>query len=265
MHSLQLSGEWRPGRRAMSATIHRYREDEKFRYWNFLMKTMAIKITSADIQGKERDKPTETKVRLRGNKASRIPEILEASIDVFASEGYAGYSANRVAQAVGLRLSTLQHYFGTRDQLLHATIRESYSRYIERYSKLSRNKLRTPEARLDALIDDFFDDVLVDASQPKSSVAAFCLDIWTLAERDKGVSELVVEGNKQLCQIWIDLIAAINPNLSAEECTMRGTLIMAHVQGLIVFCRRSGPSVPERDALRRATKGVWRALSNAST
>lgn len=226
------------------------------------MKKLAI--TSADILGKVREKPGAVKERVRGNKASRIPEILEASIDVFASEGYVGYSANRVAQAVGIRLSTLQHYFGTREQLLHATIRESYSRYVERYSKLSENKLKTPEARLDAVIDDFFDDVLVDATQPKSSMAAFCLDVWTLAERDRGVSELVVEGNKQLCQIWIDLIEAINPKLSAEECAMRGTLIMAHVQGLIVFCRRSGPSVPEREALRRATKGVWRALGNAS-
>lgn len=218
------------------------------------MKKLAI--SSAAILGEKKA----AKVKQRGDRASRIPELIEASINVFASVGYGGYSINRVAADVGVRLSTLQHYFPTREKLLQATIREMYRRYVERYANLGTNKLQSPEARLDALIDEFFDEILIGPS----NVSQFVLESWTLAEHEPYVSELVREGNKQFQQIWLNLIATINPSLSEKECSIRASLIEAHAQGLMVFCRRGGPGLPDSEALRHATKVVWRALSKAA-
>ncbi len=212
--------------------------------------------TSADLSGD----PGSTRPRQRGNRASRIPELIEASIRVFAREGYGGYSINRVAAEVGIRLSTLQHYFATRDQLLIATIREVYGRYIDRYTRLGANKLQAPEERLNTIIDEFFDHILV----VDSDVTPFVLECWTLAEHDPAVAELVGEGNKQFQQIWLDLIAAINPSLPEQECAIRATLIEAHAQGLMALCRRGGPGLPEWQTLRHSTKALWRAMSHAS-
>lgn len=145
--------------------------------------------------------------------------------------------------------------------MLTATIREMYGRYIERYAKLSSNKLQSPEDRLNTIIDEFFDEVLAASS----NVTPFVLECWTLAEHDPSVKELVGEGNKQFQQIWHDLIAAINPSLPAEECAIRATLIEAHAQGLMIFCRRGGPGLPDQEALRQATKVLWRAMSKATT
>ena len=53
---------------------------------------------------------SEGEPRQRGNRATRVPEILEISISSFASEGYAAFNQRRVASGPGIRLSTLQHY-----------------------------------------------------------------------------------------------------------------------------------------------------------
>ncbi|CAG2150687.1 HTH-type transcriptional regulator BetI [Cupriavidus yeoncheonensis] len=215
-----------------------------------------LEFTSADLHGAgdaRRAKP-------RGNRSSRIPELIEASIRVFARDGYGGYSINRVAAEVGVRLSTLQHYFGTRDQLLVATIREVYGRYIDRYARLGANKLQPPEARLNTIIDEFFDDILV----VDADVTPFVLECWALAEHDPAIAELVGAGNKQFQQIWLDLIAEINPALPEQECAIRASLIEAHAQGLMALCRRGGPDLPERQTLRHATKALWRAMSHAA-
>lgn len=71
--------------------------------------------------------------RRRGNRKSRVPEIIDVSINVLIAEGYAGYTINRVANDAGIRLSTLQHYFSNREALLRATLEEIAKRYFERF------------------------------------------------------------------------------------------------------------------------------------
>ncbi|GAB3629720.1 TetR family transcriptional regulator [Pandoraea terrae] len=196
--------------------------------------------------------------RRRGNRASRVPQIIEVSLRVLVSEGYAGYTITRVAKEAGIRLSTLQHYFGNREELLRATMHEVASRYFERYRKTIENRALAPEARLDAVADDF----IVEFSKPE--VAAFILEFWALTEHEPFASELLAELQKQFCHLNADLIAEINPALSTEDCYLRGTLIAAHGEGLIVLIRRGPDDLPPLTALRSATKVIWRAISKAA-
>ncbi|GAB3629729.1 TetR family transcriptional regulator [Pandoraea terrae] len=196
--------------------------------------------------------------RRRGNRASRVPQIIEVSLDVLASEGYAGYTVTRVAKDSGIRLSTLQHYFPNREELLRATMREVVNRYFARYRKTIENKALTPEARLDAVVDDF----IVEFSKP--GLAAFLLQFWALTEREKFASDLLAELQKQFCHLNASLIAEINPGLSPEDCYLRATLIAAHGEGLIVLIRRGPDDLPSLDTLRSATKFIWNAISNAA-
>jgi AcrR family transcriptional regulator len=71
------------------------------------MKQVSIRL--ADTPGvKLEDVP-----KRRGNRTTRIPEILEAAINVLARCGYAGFTQRRVANEVGIHMATLQHYFTT--------------------------------------------------------------------------------------------------------------------------------------------------------
>ena len=50
-----------------------------------------------------------------GRRAARVEEILIAARHVLASEGYAEFTLRRIAREVKIRLSTLQHYFPSKD------------------------------------------------------------------------------------------------------------------------------------------------------
>ncbi|MBY4867740.1 TetR/AcrR family transcriptional regulator [Burkholderia anthina] len=211
-----------------------------------------ITIASEDMPGtREKARPTK-----RGNRASRVPEILEASMRVLTSEGYAKYSVNRVAAETGILLSTLQHYFPSREHLLRETIREYVSRYVGRYRMVASNKLLSPHQRLDAIVDTFVDDF------GESDAAGFVLEVWALAEHEPFAAELVNATNGQFRQMFDQIVNETSPFLSTEERAVRSALLTAHADGLVLFLRRSGDQAPQLSAIRQGIKVVWRALAN---
>jgi AcrR family transcriptional regulator len=197
------------------------------------------------------------KPAIRGRRETRIPEILEVAIEVFAAEGNAGFTQRRVAAAAGVRLATLQHYFGTRDSLLLATFQEMSKRLLERFRQLASNEADAPEIRLKALLDETFDTL----THVDNLFSRFAIECWCLAERHDEIRERIVEFNGEFQALFGDLIAQINPSLSAKECKIRGALVYSHWQGLIIFLRRSGRNRPDISTFRNATEVVWRALS----
>lgn len=218
------------------------------------MKNMTITLVKPPAAGMA-DQP-----KRRGNRTTRVPQILEVAIKVFASGGGAGFTQTRVASDAGIRLATLQHYFGTRDELLRSTIEEMTNRYIGQYRALAKDKLRSPEERLDAIVDDVFEAL----TGPGSLGNAFALHCWSLAENETFARDLMAEVIGEFLEVFSGLVAKINPSLPASECTLRGTLILSHLQGLMIFTRRAGDNTPDLGALRAATKVVWKALSTAS-
>ncbi|MDB5786338.1 TetR/AcrR family transcriptional regulator [Caballeronia mineralivorans] len=199
-------------------------------------------------------------VKRRGNKSTRIPEILEAAINVFASQGNIGFTQRLVASDAGIRLSTLQHYFGSRELLLQATIEEMAKRILDRYRVLANDTSRSPDACLEAILDATF----AELTDPSNVVTPFALECWNLAEHQPGVRDLMVKVSGEFQSLFSGLVSQINQSLSPEECRLRGALIYSHWEGLIVFLRRSGPNKPNPAAFQQATKIVWKALSNAS-
>ncbi|EEA04023.1 transcriptional regulator, TetR family [Burkholderia sp. H160] len=215
-----------------------------------------LTISSADL-----DKTAEGAPRRRGNRTTRVPAIIEVAIEVFASEGNAGFTQRRIASDAGIRLRTLQHYFGTREELLRATIEAFVNRYFEHYQTIAQDKLRPPEARLEVIVDEAF-SVLTAADGKR--VSAFVLETWSLAEHEPALHALMAKSTADFQDLLAELIAQINPTLAREECTLRGALLLSHLQGLVVFLRRSDTNTFDPNSFRHGMKVVWRALSKAS-
>jgi AcrR family transcriptional regulator len=195
----------------------------------------------------------------RGNRRTRVPEILEVSMRVLASEGNAGFTQRRVASDVGIRLSSLQHYFATREELLQATMEAMFRRFINLYREIARDNRRSPEARMDAIIDETFDEL----KNSESYGSAIALECWSLAEREPFTRDLMQRVTEELQEIISGLVAKVNPTLTAGECSLRGALLVAQSQGMVVFIRRAGNNAPTADTLQSATKVVWRAITGA--
>ncbi|NUY01480.1 TetR/AcrR family transcriptional regulator [Paraburkholderia youngii] len=197
----------------------------------------------------------------RGRRETRVPEILEAAISVFAAAGNDGFTQRGVAAAANIRLATLQHYFGSRDSLLKATIEELAQRYLRRFHELGEDARLTPEARLHAVLDETFNTLV----SPGNLISPFALECWCLAEHHPEVRELMEEVSEKYQSLFSGLVAQINPDLPAQECRIRGALIYSHWQGLIVFLRRSGRNAPDLAAFRKATGVVWTALGKTTS
>jgi AcrR family transcriptional regulator len=58
----------------------------------------------------------------RGDPVGRRQEILDASLDLFARQGFQGTSVREIARAVGVNEATLYHYFGSKAEILDAII-----------------------------------------------------------------------------------------------------------------------------------------------
>lgn len=215
-----------------------------------------LTISSADLGNKGAEAP-----KRRGNRSTRVPAIIEVAIEVFASEGNAGFTQRRIASDAGILLRTLQHYFSTREELLRATIEAFTNRYFQHYQTIAHDKARPPEARLDTIVDEAFS---VLTSPGGNRVCAFVLESWSLAEHEPSLHVLMAKTTADFQDLLANLISQINPDLASAECTLRGALLLSHLQGLVVFIRRCDANTPDLDSFRHAMKVVWRALSKAS-
>ncbi|WP_341315152.1 TetR/AcrR family transcriptional regulator [Paraburkholderia sp. IMGN_8] len=203
------------------------------------------------------DPRTTILTRRRGNRESRVPEIIDVSINVLIAAGYAGYTINRVANDAGIRLSTLQHYFATREALLRATIEEVSKRYFERFRGIAENRNRSPQVRLEAIIDDAFAELV------KPGMPAAIFESWGLALHEPFARDVVLERQKQFTGLFSNLVGELNPALSMEECELRGALILSSCQGLVVFLRWTEHSPSQLNTFRKAVKVVWSGLGKA--
>ncbi|WP_243469191.1 TetR/AcrR family transcriptional regulator [Paraburkholderia sp. PGU19] len=211
-------------------------------------------ITSADVVGATQPSPKQ-----RGNRATRVPAILEVAINVFATLGNAGFTQRRIANDAGIRLRTLQHYFGTREELLRATIEENSQRHLRRYMALATDKRLSPERRLDAIVDQ----AVAVLTSPESNVSAFTIECWSLAAHEEFARALIEKLTGEYQGLLVRLVGEINPTLTVAECTLRGAQLLSHLCGLFIYIRQAGVNRPDMDAFQRVTKVVWKAISKA--
>ncbi|NKJ50704.1 TetR family transcriptional regulator [Burkholderia sp. SG-MS1] len=196
--------------------------------------------------------------RKRGSRESRIPEIIEVSINVLVDVGYAGYAINRVASEAGIRLSTLQHYFPNRDELLRCTIEEISRRYLERFRELAENRKVTPKRRLEDIAEDAFRELV----KPGLPVAIF--ESWVLALREPFAKDLVIRLRREYRTMFASLVGEINPALTLEERSLRGALLQCSFEGLVTFLRWNDDDAIKQALFKNAMKVVWTGLSEAS-
>jgi len=88
--------------------------------------------------------------------AVRYPDIVNASLDAFARDGFHGASIRQIARAANLSTAGLYHYVKGKDELLFLAIDSSLDRLLEKLDGALRG-VPEPEARLLALIQTHLD------------------------------------------------------------------------------------------------------------
>lgn len=176
--------------------------------------------------------------RREAQRRQRVDEILHASWTVFSAEGHAGFSMRKVAQALGVRLNTVQHYFGDLNSLLLETVRNGLSKYSVGYRNIAVDRRMTAQQRLDTILED----MLLDASEP--TIGSISIEIWALARRDAAVDQLV----KQMYLDVVDSLALVasevDPKMSSDDARAIAMVLAAIADGAAVLAS-SGALPPE--------------------
>lgn len=193
-----------------------------------------------------------------GKGMDRAREILEAGRRLFASAGYAGLTMRGVAQAVGINLSTVQHYYRDKDTLVEALLLYQMDLYQAAVADLESALAGAgPQARLRAALDLF----LAEAAKPE--VSGIFMEIWSLANRHPAAARVMARIRRRERLQFMQLVAAVCPGLAEPERERRARLMIALIEGLTVQLAGGGDADADtapliaaaRDALLRLADG----------
>lgn len=181
----------------------------------------------------------------------RAHDILLAARRIFASEGYAGLSMRRVASEVGMSLSNVQHYYKSKDLLIEALLLYTMNMFQEKIDSIANSM--SEASRIDKFLSTV-DMFLEELGDPVTHAIFF--EIWALATRNAFASALMDKMLAREKKTIYKLIHGLVPGMSDEQCMQRAVLIIAQVEGLMLFRFNKGTRRADvlavRDAVRKA-------------
>jgi len=165
-----------------------------------------------------------------GKGLERAHEILDAARRIFAAEGYAGLSMRRVAGEVGVSLSNVQHYYNSKDMLVEAVLLYTMNMFQEKIDQIGASMAHSPRTeQFQSTIDMF----LRELSDPVTLAVFF--EIWALATRNPFASDLMDKMLARERKAIFKLIQGLTPSITDQQYRVRAALIVAQVQGLLLF------------------------------
>ncbi len=181
----------------------------------------------------------------------RAHDILHAARGLLAAEGYAGLSMRKVAAEVGISLSNVQHYYQSKDALLEALLHYTMALFQQKIDAISA--AMTSATRIERVLSTC-DMFLEEISDPVTHAIFF--ELWALASRNAFASSLMDQMLARERKAIFHLIRGLNPDISDEQYMQRAVLIVAQVEGLMLFrlnkAARSDEFLTVRASMRRA-------------
>jgi AcrR family transcriptional regulator len=202
------------------------------------------------VQRKSKDSVYSRPTMQAKRREAKVNEIVTTAANVFASEGYANFTQARIARELGLLPSALQHYFPTREDLFNFTVATLMNTYLDRYAQMSKPSDKPPLQRLCELIEDVF------AENCDPRVCRFWLEMLSVMQRSEVTQAYLKSAYFTYRAIYVDLVREIDRTATARECLARATLILAQIEGVLIFTGRGSLKLPNLDDvldLMRAT------------
>ena len=186
-----------------------------------------------------------------GKGLERAHDILRAARRLLAAEGYAGLSMRRVAQESGMSLSNVQHYYASKDVLVEALLLYIMDVFQAKMDSIAVGMAGRPQVeRFQTTVDMFLEEI----TDPVMHAVFF--EIWALASRHPFASALMGKMMARERKAIYGLIRGLNPALSDEQTMQRSVLIVAQIQGLMLFRldRKARPQQYEtvRESMQKA-------------
>lgn len=193
-----------------------------------------------------------------GKGMDRARDILDAARGLFAAEGYAGLSMRGVAAALGVSLSTVQHYYRDKDTLVEAVLLYQMDLYQAAVAGLTASLAGAgPEAHLRAALDLF----LAEAQRPE--VGGVFMEIWSLANRHPAAARVLEQVRRRERLQFMQLVQGVAPAVDEAELARRARLMIALIEGLTVQLSRGDGEPGETAALVKAAEAALLGIARS--
>ena len=180
---------------------------------------------------------------------ARANDILQAAREIFAAEGYGGLSMRRVAGSVGGSLSNVQHYYKSKDMLVEALLLDSLNQFQEKMDGIAASMEGASRVeQFMATVDMFLEEL------GNPVIRGMFFEFWALATRNTFASTLMERMQSRERKAIQKLIHGLSPGIPEEEYGVRAALIVAQIEGLMLFRVRNRPKRPELESLESAAR-----------
>jgi len=150
-----------------------------------------------------------------------------------------------IAKRLGRRLSNVQYYFRTREDLIRAVIRRIEVTYTLRYTEVLSGAEDSPEGRFRALLEFNFEDI------GDIDTRHFFIQLWPLlSTADNYTGELMQRLYMTQMKHLSRRIEELVPGINAEEARVRAEIIAALIEGLMVTAPANVDTPEHRQRLR---------------
>jgi AcrR family transcriptional regulator len=164
-----------------------------------------------------------------------------------------------VAQAAGMSLSNVQHYYGSKDLLLEALLLTTMDSFQARMDDIAAAMSeRSRQEQFLSTVDMFLDEI----TDPVTHALFF--EIWALASRNAFASNLMDKMLGRERKTVYKLIRGLNPAISDDETMQRAILMVAQIEGLMLFRldkRRRRAQFAQFDTVRASLRKALLALA----
>ena len=186
----------------------------------------------------------------------RAHDILRAARVLLAAEGYAGLSMRKVAAEVGMSLSNVQHYYQSKDALLEALLLYTMELFQKKMDSISAAMpSASPIERFLSTCDMFLEEI----TDPVTHAIFF--ELWALASRNAFASGLMDKMLGRERKALFNMIRGLNPAIGDDEYRQRAILMVAQIEGLMLFRLNKTERLEEFVAVRASMRKVLTALA----
>lgn len=158
------------------------------------------------------------------DKTDRHASILQAVIDLLATQGISGVSMRAVAREAGVALGLLNYYYADKQSLIAAALRQIESQDL---AILQSDESLPPSERLVAALRRVADPEFLT-----TEYLALRLQLWSLAQADDEFEQINAEAQRHYRETLAELILAARPDLSRAECKRRAADINVIQNGM---------------------------------
>lgn len=166
----------------------------------------------------------------------------------------------KVAAASGVRLSTVQRFYGDLQTLLVATAQRRVSEDLERFQAKAADDHLPAQDRIRAILDDVFTEVR------KSDVTSFYFEVWALGGQNPLVAAALMQLYSALCLMFASIVRQLRPGLSEFDAHVIAALLASVTEGSLTYARFGHSGLVSRDevALRMREHCLSLALGHGA-